>query len=67
MAFNFGRIKPNEKALVKKAKSSITRTSIKGGGNLSQKIDMMISMAETKLKHYKEDYDLIRDKESLHE
>lgn len=67
MAFNFGRIKPNEKALVKKAKSSITRTSIKVGGNLSQKIDMMISMAETKLKHYKEDYDLIRDKESLHE
>ena len=34
MAFNFGRIKPNEKALVKKAKSSITRTSIKGGGPL---------------------------------
>lgn len=67
MAFNFGRIKPNEKALVKKAKSSITRTSIKGGGNLSQKIDMMISMAETKLKNHKEDYDLIRDKESLHE
>lgn len=67
MAFNFGRIKPNEKALVKKAKSSITRTSIKGGGNLSQKIDMMISMAETKLKCYREDYDLIRDKESLHE
>lgn len=67
MAFNFGRIKPNEKALVKKAKSSITRTSIKGGGNLSQKIDMMISMAETKLKHHKEDYELIRDKQSLHE
>ena len=67
MAFNFGRIKPNEKALVKKAKSSITRTSIKGGGNLSQKIDMMISTAETKLKNHKEDYDLIRDKESLHE
>lgn len=67
MAFNFGRIKPNEKALVKKAKSSITRTSIKGGGNLSQKIDMMISVAETKLKHHKEDYELIRDKQSLHE
>lgn len=67
MAFNFGRIKPNEKALVKKAKSSIIRTSIKGGGNLSQKIDMMISVAETKLKHHKEDYELIRDKQSLHE
>ena len=65
MALSFARPKTNDKDIVKKAKSAVTRTSIKGGSNLVTQIQSMTAIAEAKLKHHKEDYILIQTMDSL--
>lgn len=65
MALSFARPKTNDKDIVKKAKSAVTRTSVKGGTNLVTQIQAMTTMAESKLKHHKDDYILIQDINSL--
>ena len=65
MALSFSRPKVNDKDIVKKSKSTKTRSSIKGGSNIATQIQAMSSMAEAKLSHHKDDYIIIRDLESF--
>lgn len=64
MALSFARPKVNDKEIAKKAKQKTTRTSVKGG-NVAGIIQSIITMAEAKLQHHKNDYELIRTKEDL--
>lgn len=61
MALSFSRPKVNDKDIVKKSKSTKTRTSIKGGNNLATQIQSMTSMAEAKLANHKDDYIIVRN------
>jgi DNA polymerase I-like protein with 3'-5' exonuclease and polymerase domains len=65
VALSFSRPKVNDKDIVKKSKSTKTRSSIKGGSNIATQIQAMSSMAEAKLSHHKDDYIIIRDIESF--
>lgn len=65
MALSFARTQSDDKSLIAKSKKAVTRTSVKGGNNLSTTIQSMVSMAEAKLRHHKGDYILLRDKQSL--
>lgn len=65
MALSFARNTVSDKSLIKKTQNKTTRQTVKGG-NIASLIQTIVSMAEAKLKHHKEDYVLLRDKESLH-
>ena len=67
MALSFARTTTSDKALVKKAKTVITKTSVKGGNNLATQIQAMVALAETKLAHHEDDYIIIRTVEELRE
>lgn len=68
MALSFARKKPSDKELIKKSKSSTTRSSIKGGGNnIASRIQAIVQLANQKLAHHKDDYIIIRDVDSLRE
>lgn len=65
MALSFARPKQNDKDIIKKSKSTVSRTSIKGGTNIATQIQAIVSMAEAKLAHHKDDYLIIRTVEEL--
>lgn len=68
MALSFARTKSSDKDIIKKSKTTVNRTSIKGGGtNLSAQIQSIVAMANTKLANHKDDYILIRTEEDLHD
>ena len=68
MALSFARPKSSDKDIIKKSKTTVNRTSIKGGGtNLSAQIQSIVAMANTKLANHKDDYILIRESEHLYE
>lgn len=65
MSLSFARPKTNDKNIINKTKSAVTRTSVKGGTNLVTQIQSMTAMAEAKLAHHKNDYILIQTIEDL--
>lgn len=68
MALSFARTKSSDKDIIKKSKTTVNRTSIKGGGtNLSAQIQSIVAMANTKLANHKDDYILIREPDQLYE
>lgn len=60
----FERPKKSDKSIIKKSKTATTRGSVKGG-NVTALIEQMKAYVDTKLKHHKEDYEIIRTKEEL--
>ena len=68
MALSFARTKSSDKDIIKKSKTTVNRTSIKGGGtNLSAQIQSIVAIANTKLANHKDDYILIREPDQLYE
>lgn len=68
MALSFARPKSSDKDIIKKSRTTVQRTSIRGGGsNLSAQIESIVGMANTKLAVHKDDYILIREPEHLYE
>lgn len=67
MALSFARTLPSDKDIIKKSKTTVSRGSIKGGGNLAAQIQAISTMAEAKLAHHKDDYIIIRDPDQLYE
>ncbi len=65
MALSFARTTTSDKAIVKKIKSAVTKTSIKSGNNIATQIQAMVALAESKLAHHKDDYIIIRTVEEL--
>ena len=62
MALSFARKVVSDKDLIKKSKSTTTRTSIKGGGNnIAARIRLIVDLANKKLAHHKGEYIIIRD------
>ena len=61
--------KTNDLKIAKKSnkKAIATPTTIKGGGSLIDRINLIKSMVETNLGQYKEIYQVINDKEVLHD
>lgn len=68
MALSFARKRPSDKDLVKKSKSTTTRSSIRGGGNnIASRIKVIVQVANQKLAHHKNDYEIITTVEALRE
>lgn len=66
MALSFARKSYSDKDLLSKTKATKQHTSIRGGGsNIASKIQAIVSLANRKLAHHKDDYIVIRDIESL--
>lgn len=66
MPLSFARKMASDKDLIKKSKTATTRTSIKGGGNnIASRIQAIISLANQRLAHHKDDYIVIRTVEEL--
>lgn len=62
MALSFARPKTSDKDIIKKSKTTTTKTSIKGSGNnIASLIQNMVAIADAKLSHHKDDYILIRN------
>lgn len=61
--------KSNDMKIAKKSntKAIATPTTIKGGGSLIDRINLIKSMVETNLGKYKEEYQVINDKDILHD
>lgn len=65
MALSFSRPKVDDKEIVKKAKAQVKRTAVKAGSSLAAQVQSMVSMAEAKLAHHKDEYIVIRDVDEL--
>jgi DNA polymerase-1 len=66
MALSFARKRPSDKSLVKKSKSNVSRSSVKGGGNnIVSRIKAIIQVANQKLANHIDDYEIITDSERL--
>ena len=63
----FDRPKIDDKKLIDKAKSTVQRSSVKGGKSVVAQVQSIINLAESKLIHHKDDYMLIQTEESLEE
>lgn len=64
MALSFARAVTDDKAIVKKAKSSVKRTSI-NGSSISARINALIDSTNQKLGMYKDKYSVITDEDTL--
>ena len=68
MALSFARQSDTDKNIVKKSKTAITKTVIKGGGNnLAAQIQSIVAIANQKLAIHKDDYILISEPDQLYE
>lgn len=66
MALSFARKRPSDKSLVKKSKSTVSRSSVKGGGNnIVSRIKAIIQVANQKLANHIDDYEIITDSKRL--
>lgn len=66
MALSFARPKQSDKNIVQKAKTTVSRKSVRsGGGSVASQIQSIVAIAESKLKHHKDDYILIEDESAL--
>ena len=65
MALSFARNKPSDKSIIQKSKNSVSRKTVRSGTSVSAQIESIVSIAESKLKHHKDDYVLIQDEDSL--
>lgn len=66
MALSFARPKQSDKNIVQKAKTTVSRKSVRsGGGSVASQIQSIVAIAESKLKHHKDDYILIEDENDL--
>ena len=65
MALSFARNKPSDKSIIQKSKNAVSRKTVRSGTSVSAQIESIVSIAESKLKHHKDDYVLIQDEDSL--
>lgn len=66
MALSFARPKQSDKNIVQKAKTTVSRKSVRsGGGSVASQIQSIVAIAESKLKHHKDDYILIEEESDL--
>lgn len=66
MALSFARPKQSDKKIVQKAKTTVSRKSVRGGGgSVASQIQSIVAIAESKLKHHKDDYILIQEEKDL--
>lgn len=66
MALSFARPKQSDKNIVQKAKTTVSRKSVRsGGGSVASQIQSIVAIAESKLKHHKDDYILIENENDL--
>ena len=67
MALSFARNKPSDKSIINKSKNAVSRKMVRSGASVAAQIESIVSIAESKLKHHKDDYVLIQDEDSLRE
>lgn len=57
----------NDSNILKKTTTKVVPPSIKGGGGILGKINSINALVNTKLGHYKDKYEVIRDESTLHD